>query len=248
MRRWMGVWAAGLFLALGGCAAEGPLHPATGRQFSAYTLEIGWTPSLHRIGNTNHTDTLTVPAQTLYLWAFRGSIPQDLQKTGESADDWRDRGCRSYGPVHFPPVVLSPALRKDILALTPEETDKLLSWDYQVRAACLGFAEEDFFEEAARTYTAFSNSPAAAILRGNAGKTVRRDALIRDLAASLGSRRSEAIRLRCATDQTSGKAVFDRVYIGIRARRLALFPAASSLADEPPTSAPCPESFLIPAP
>lgn len=244
----MGVWAAGLFLALGGCAAEGPLHPATGRQFSAYTLEIGWTPTLSRTGSTNRTDTLAAPARTLYLWAFRGSIPRDLQKAGVSADDWRARGCRSYGPVHFPPVVLLPALRKNMIALTPGETDTSLSWDYQVRAACLGFAQEDFFEEAARTYTAFSNSPAATILRGNAGKTVHRDALIRDLAASLGSRRSEAIRLRCATDQISREAVLDRVYIGIRARRLALFPAASSLADEPPTSDSCPESFLIPAP
>ncbi|GBR68551.1 hypothetical protein GKA01_15900 [Gluconobacter kanchanaburiensis NBRC 103587] len=235
-------------MSLTGCAGTGPLKPVHGRQFSAYTLEVGWTPSLKRTGSTSSTETLSPPARTLYLWAFRGSIPKDLQKAGLSADDWRERGCRAYGPVHFPPVALSPTLQQAMLDLTPGETVRGLSWDYQIRAACLGFPQESFFQEARQTYAAFSNSAAGTFLRDQAGRMVHRDALLHELAASLGTTETNAIRLRCATDAETRESLLDRIYIGIRARRLARFPAPSSLADEAPASDACPETFLIPEP
>lgn len=246
MKRQKAVWFARYLLSLAGCAGTGPLQPVHDRQFSAYTLEVGWTPSLKRIGNTNSTEALSPPARTLYLWAFRGSIPEDLQKAGVSADDWRERGCRAYGPVRFPPVALSPALQQAMLALTPGETVSALSWDYQIRAACLGFPQETFFQEARQTYTAFSSSAAGSLLREQAGRTVHRDVLLHDLAASLGMTDTNAIRLRCASDSETRESLLDRIYIGIRARRLTRFPAASSLADEAPASDACPETFLVP--
>lgn len=218
------------------------------REFSNYTLELGWTPSYNRVGWTNTTNNLAPSARLLYLWAFRGSVPQDLERGGQTTDDWRDRGCRLYGPVHFSPIALPAPLHDMIIGLTPGETPDAINWDYHIRAACLGFPAETFFREAFRAHAAFVGSHAATVLTRHMGQTVQRDALIRELTNALATRRRNVLRLRCAPDQKTGQADLDRLYIGIRANNFALFPAPSSLAPEAPVAQACPDRFVIPAP